>query len=312
MKKMLFGLAAACLLLSLPIACTQTAVPTGTGPGAPPPVSTPCSSCGLTNYNLVKTWNTNLSGPWGIAISDSKVYVIDYSNSDVVVFDKTGKYLFTFGNSGAGALYYPYGGRIRNNMLYVADYSNYRIAKYDLNGNYLGQIYYPSGTFLGYPNDVAVDAGGNVYSAGGYYGTYKISPQNTILIQYNGSHLSYAGGIALDASNNVVVMDYYNGIVKYSNSGTYLSTVNNFSGQTFSGPYFLAIDPISGQIFVSDYSNNAIYRGDANNKLTAYIGSGTLSSQGQVAEDTDGALYVANYSNGNVAVFAPGTQHGAH
>lgn len=87
--------------------------------------------------------NGELIGPQYIA-SDSKdnIYVSDYGNKRIVVFDKEGNALFTFGtksNTFKG-LSGPTGIAVLNDSLFVADNVYGAIYEFDLSGNYLGLV----------------------------------------------------------------------------------------------------------------------------------------------------------------------------
>jgi hypothetical protein len=76
-------------------------------------------------------------------LPDGTFFVSDgYANTRVVKFDKTGKYLMTWGKPGRGPGEFnlPHGVAVdRNRRVYVADRSNSRVQIFDENGKYLDE-----------------------------------------------------------------------------------------------------------------------------------------------------------------------------
>lgn len=112
------------------------------------------------------------------------------------------------------------------------------------------------GQFAG-PEDVAVDASGNVYVAD--YGNSRIQKFTS-----NGGYLAQWGGfngperVAVDANDNVYVADWGR-IQKFTSSGTYVTqwgTLGSGDGQ-FDHPHGVAVDG-SGKVYVADYGNSRI------------------------------------------------------
>jgi DNA-binding beta-propeller fold protein YncE len=83
-------------------------------------------------------WN-----PYGIALDEkNKVYVADYANDRIEVFDSTGKYLMDWGSKGNGLdqFHHALGVAIdQNGNLYAADTLNNRIKKYTSDGIYVSE-----------------------------------------------------------------------------------------------------------------------------------------------------------------------------
>jgi DNA-binding beta-propeller fold protein YncE len=101
------------------------------------------------------------------------MYIGDYHNNRVQVFDKTLKYKFEFGGTGngPGQLFGPMGPTFSPSAdkLYVSDTANFRISVFDREGKFLFSFGQPpkpgewgGGSFL-QPFDVAVSPSGDVY-----------------------------------------------------------------------------------------------------------------------------------------------------
>jgi len=83
-------------------------------------------------------------GPRALTLDkDGNVYVSDTGNCKIVKFDKTGKYVASFGKKGEGALEFqePFGLAVGpDNNLYVLDRKNFRVQVLSLDGKYLREF----------------------------------------------------------------------------------------------------------------------------------------------------------------------------
>ena len=83
-----------------------------------------------------------LNYPLGVTVDNKtgNIYIADYSNNCVKVFDSTGKYLFKFGdNEGEGKMYYPRGLAIYEDRILITQRNNC-ILNYQLNGKFVSRI----------------------------------------------------------------------------------------------------------------------------------------------------------------------------
>ncbi len=81
----------------------------------------------------------------GICLDDEEhLYVCDANNHRVQVFDKSGKFLTSFGSEGdkEGELYYPYGIKFDPELkvIIVAEYGNSRLSFFSKTGKFLGHF----------------------------------------------------------------------------------------------------------------------------------------------------------------------------
>ncbi len=112
------------------------------------------------------TWKPGLfSFPYGIAVSEGRIYVSDMLNGRVQVFNKKGNYLFHFPSEERSKTVplFPTSLYIRHKKLYVCDKAKVKV--FDLEGNYVksyGHFGADEGG-LSHPNGVAVDEKGNIY-----------------------------------------------------------------------------------------------------------------------------------------------------
>ena len=81
-----------------------------------------------------------LAAPYGLAVGpDGNVYVAEYGNSRISVFDGSGQFLRSFGSfgNGAGNLDDPYGVAVApDGTVYVADTYNYRLSVFGSDGSF--------------------------------------------------------------------------------------------------------------------------------------------------------------------------------
>jgi hypothetical protein len=100
--------------------------------------------------------------PYGVAVHNDILYVTDYYNNRIKVYDTNFNYIFKFGRLGWGQdmFYGPTDITIDDEYVYIADYSNHRIVKRSLaeleniknipKTNYVGTFGYNSNTILSY------------------------------------------------------------------------------------------------------------------------------------------------------------------
>lgn len=95
---------------------------------------------GHTNSNGHTNSKSSLKHPWGIAIDkDSRIYVTDYGNHRVVVYDQFGSSMREFGSKGSkdGHFNGPTGIAVdQSGVVYVADWDNHRVQYFSPDSNY--------------------------------------------------------------------------------------------------------------------------------------------------------------------------------
>ena len=117
-----------------------------------------------------------LSEPSHVAVCQSpldstqdRVYVTDYGNDRIQVYDQDGKFLLKFGKTGKdkGEFIAPIGLAIHAEQLYIVDRGNHRVQLFDLQGGYTRSLGRrgSGGGELNEPNGVAVGSDGKVYIA---------------------------------------------------------------------------------------------------------------------------------------------------
>lgn len=152
--------------------------------------------------------------PMDVAAHGSRVYVVDYSKSALVVVDKeSGKTVQTIGQAGErdGQFNRPtHVGVDREGNVYVNDAFNFRIQKFDTKGTHLKNYGYQGDTLGGFarPKGIAVDNGGLVYAVdAAFENTQIFDPVSTDLLLYFGGYGPHAGSMYLPSSLHI---DYDN------------------------------------------------------------------------------------------------------
>ena len=159
--------------------------------------------------------NGKLKHPIGLAVHNHKVYVADYSNKCISVFQTDGKFHHTIES---GQLGRPHDVTVNgNNQLLVADYAHHCIYTFTLDGDYVGKF----GTYgagrgqLSGPHGIAVDLYGFILVAD-YNNCVSIFDKNSNFVHCFGSlgsaigQFQYPYGIAVSANGNVYVSDNNN------------------------------------------------------------------------------------------------------
>ncbi|MBP5569204.1 MAG: hypothetical protein J6X54_08295 [Treponema sp.] len=152
----------------------------------------------------------NMVGPQYIALDYlDRIYVTDYGNRRVDVFDKDGNPLYFFGGkaAGFGGLRGPTGIIVVGDSVYVADEDIGCIYEFDRSGNYVQELVQP-GTFKKpesmklWQNDVIICDKNKIYS---------VDLDTGALMEYGntGKGKTRITAAVPDVNNNVLVTDFY-------------------------------------------------------------------------------------------------------
>ena len=107
----------------------------------------------------------------GVAVDDrDNVYVLNRGEHPVIIFDREGKFLDSWGE---GEMTAPHGLHIDGDIVYIADYREHTVCKYTLDGRLLhtwGTKGVPGadGEPFNRPTDVDVAPNGDIYISDGY------------------------------------------------------------------------------------------------------------------------------------------------
>jgi uncharacterized delta-60 repeat protein len=264
----------------------------------------------ITSAGVATTWvgtAAQLDRPEGIAVDASgNVYVADTFNHTIRKITSAGVVTTLAGSAGnrgsadgtggAARFYDPYAVAVDvSGNVYVADTHNGTIRKITSGGvvttlaGSAGSIGSADGTGSAarfyYPQDVAVDAAGNVYVADtNNQAIRKITSAGVVTTMAgsvgnggsadgtgSGARFNGPGGVAVDASGIVYVADTYNHTIRKITSAGVVTTIGGTArvqggadgvgaAAQFSEPQSLTVNP-NGVIFVADSANNRISKG---------------------------------------------------
>ncbi len=291
---------------SVAIACADSGVTVGTFAG---------SLAGTSGNGNGTGTAATFNAPAGVALDSSgNVYVAEYGNNDIREITPSGVVtLFAGSSSGtagdangtgnAASFWNPTGVAVDSaGNVYVADESNNQIRKITSGGAVT--------IFAGLTSGVAGNGNGTGTAAS----------------------FSAPNGIAIDSSGNLWVTDSGNNVIrKITTPGAVVTTpygngtagrTNNANGTLaeFNAPTAIAVDPVSGNLFVADHGNNEIrelnvsttavtlFAGSASGASGHGNGTGTgatFTAPSGIAIDSAGNLYVADTNNSEIRMITP-------
>jgi DNA-binding beta-propeller fold protein YncE len=224
------------------------------------------------------------------------VYVADFSNRRVQVFDALGGYLFQWSVSpvdiAVGA----------DGTVYVADGSTGRVFQFDENGALLQEM--GAGLFTG-PRGLDVDPGGIVYVVDDSDHVSRISPDGALLTSWGGTGLGDGQflsphGIAIANNGDVLVPDALR-TQRFTSDGTYIAQWPTTGDGIF-------VDP-SGTVFVAAGGQVSALAGDGQ-PLMSWGSWGNAAGQFYGAIDIaihGGRAYIVDSANSRIQQFGFGT-----
>ncbi|ESO07943.1 hypothetical protein HELRODRAFT_110232 [Helobdella robusta] len=242
----------------------------------------PCQRIGSKGHNKGEFMNLQ-----GIAVHDERIAVADSNGQCVQIFSLEGDCLLKFGVKGrspgqmqrpTSVTFTPDG----QNIL-VSDYENKWIGIYTIEGKFLSRLGH--GKLVG-PKGVAIDAQGRVVVVDNKSST-------VFLYTLSGKILGKFGLRAIDheSSGQPVVRNTY-----------------AEAQARMAGPHFCAIDPIDGDVVVTDFHNHKVkvFTSEGQYKFTfgsAGDGNGQFSAPTGVCIDSQGNILVADWGNSRVQIF---------
>ena len=238
--------------------------------------------------------------------TNDDVVMVDYTNREVIVFDKNLKWIRTFGQgSGDGKLNHPFGVAVGHNVIAVSEYDNHVVKTFTLQGDYLskfGSHGSGNGQFNN-PQGLTFHSKGQLYVVDqGNHRVQVFDGNNKFLLKF-GSKGSNPGQfqnprcIALDSSDQVYVTDrgdvFSNngGIVVFSDDGQFITKINCNS------PFTICLTP-DDCIITRDCNTLTVFS-PTHQLITKFgtqgsqIGEFTIYS---IAVDSVGTIFVTEYA----------------
>jgi DNA-binding beta-propeller fold protein YncE len=254
--------------------------------------------------------------PRGIAIGpDGRVYVTDYGNHSVTVFDRQGMQLDSWGSYGSaeGMFIFPIGIDIsEDGFVYVADSGNRRIQKFTTGGSFVavfadegswpGELIQPEGISTGPDRLIMISDSGS--------GTVAIFKEDGSPVTSWNNEL--ARGVDFDQASNAYIAGCPSlGIRKYDLSGVILDEwiYDDQSQLRFDCLIDLALDS-EGNILVVEYGSNRFLKLSGAGETVAVVGQqgtdhGQFDRPGGIAVSDDRWVFIADTFNRRIQIFAP-------
>ena len=295
-----------------------------------------------------------LRDPEGVALDGAgNLYIADRSNHRIRKVDSAGVISTVAGREQLNS---PYGVALDGaGNLYIAEWSNHRIHKVNSAGvistvagtgtaGFSGDGAAATSAQLSNPQDVALDAAGNLYIADVNNNRIRKVNSAGVISTVAGSgtsgfsgdggaatsaQLHWPRGVALDGAGNLYIADNNNHRIRKVNSAGNISTVAGTGPAGFSGdggaatsaqlsnPRGVAPDAL-GNLYIADTSNNRIRKVNSAGVISTVAGNGMagfggdggaataarLRDPGGVALDGAGNLYIADRSNHRIRKIA--------
>jgi DNA-binding beta-propeller fold protein YncE len=277
----------------------------------------------LPDYQIVPGWlklpDTIKLGPVSAVATDSedRVFVFHRGKNPILVFDRDGKYLRSWGDDAIKA---AHGLRIDNaNNVWVTDTGNHQVLKFDANGKLLlslGKKGEPGDAAdqFNRPTDIAIAPTGEFYISDGYGNArvMKFAKDGKLLKRWGkegagDGEFSLPHAICLDAKGRVYVGDRENNRVQvFDADGKFLAVLKE-SG----APYGLFLK--GDHLFVADGRANWIKVLDLDGKSLGRFGQkgsggGQFTMPHMLCVDSRGAVYVAEVNGKRLQKFVPSSK----
>ncbi|MDC3233843.1 PilC/PilY family type IV pilus protein [Candidatus Pelagibacter sp.] len=253
--------------------------------------------------------------------SAGNVYVLEYHNSRIKVFDSSGNYKRSFGSNGYGCNQWRYARQfdIYNDEIYIADTYNHSVIRLSLTGKCISK----ESTIYNYPHAIAahsafVYVGYTSWSGHGRYVSAvhrnKLNASNTIDTG-SSNGLRYSWGMSLNSGGNrLLVADYVRNQIYEFAVSNYQNTRSNVSlslrqrsssSYSSSNGYFRrptdAAYDSSGNIYALDLYGHRLQKFNSSLVYQAKVGSYSTSSGFRYPYgmhiDGNNNIYVTDYYN---------------
>ena len=247
-------------------------------------------------YNITTTTNDDL-------------VMVDYSNSDVIVFDKDMKLIRTFGQgSGDSKLRHPAGVAVGHNVIAVSELNHHMVKKFTLQGDYLSKFgSYGSGDGqFNNPQGLTFNSKGLLYVVERDNCRVQVfDGDNKFLFKF-GSKGSNPGQfqcpryIAVDSSDQVYVTDSDNegGVSVHSADGLFIKKIN------CSYPFSICLTPDA--YIITNNTESIIVFSPTHQLVTKLETRGSQRGQFNsiygVAVNSVGTLFVTEHHNRRLQV----------
>ncbi len=320
------------LARAVAIAALLAAVATASNSVAP---SAPAQA--LDDFVFLGSWGNEIGvfhGPAGLAVKGERVYLCNQTGNTLDVFDLLGRPIQRVGGAGyigePGLFWHLSAVTIDSHgTIFAADAANHRIQLFSADGTYLSQwgSHGLDPGRLNQPEAIAVDDNDDIWVADTYnHRIQKFGPTGTLLQEPWGKYGSgegdfiYPRGIAVGPDGSIYVADSgdigsgdgNHRIQRFRSDGSFLGEWGELGtgpGQ-FNVPMNLIVDPVTGQVYVSDYGNHRVQLFSATGGFVRQWGEegvadGQFSFPYGIGLGTSGDVFISEYGNHRVQRFTP-------
>ena len=260
------------------------------------------------------------------------VYMVDYYNNKIELYDLDGVFMGTVGSKGTGEgqFTYPYALALDSlGNIYVADKGNTRIMVFNPDRTFK-TTWGSAGDSDGQFNstlDIAIDSNDNVYvldrgnQASSMNTRVQVFDPDGRFLRKWGSYGTGDGqfitpaGIAIDSNDEVYVVDSSKGSTS-SHRVQVFDSLGNLQRQwgsygsgdgQFNAPWGIGVGP-DDYLYVTDFYNHRVQVFNSDGAFLAKWGShgtndGQFSGPGGIDVDSRNRVYVADYVSGRIQVF---------
>ena len=219
--------------------------------------------------------------PRGVTVDDksNNIFVADFGNDRVQVFDSNGKYLYKFCDNEPGKMNGPHGIVIYEDKVYVSQFHGKRVNVYDVKGNYIDQFgnHGIESETMNRPTGLAVShKNGDIYVCDWYKDVvFVYTNELKYKVSFGKSKLYGPLDIAL-TQGRIYVLDVGNPCVHIFNTDlSYSHSIVSRGSDGQVGLSFLFTLDIEGNILISDYGRHVISVFTAEGELIDEIGKGS-------------------------------------
>lgn len=204
--------------------------------------------------------NRSFTRPSSVAVApNGHIYVVDSQANKVIIYDRYGRYIDSFGKLGnkQGQLAYPLGIAVgRDGRVYITEVVNHRIQVFSADGKFLNAFPRNLNSLIA-PTAIAVDKADRVYVFDKQDHRVKVyDASGQILLTFGGKgtepgKLKYAMGLAVSGKGDIYVSDSGNSRIQVFNSqGRFLREIQGKT-QVLSNPRGIALNE-QGNLYVAD------------------------------------------------------------
>ncbi|XP_066269033.1 tripartite motif-containing protein 3-like [Branchiostoma lanceolatum] len=246
-------------------------------------------------------------GPRGLAVSDrGEIFVADYRNKRVQVFDFQGTFLSSFYTVLPEEDIYPYGVTLDSGgNIWVTGRASGSTASSSKSSSLALLDYFGMATNSSqYDRELSSSSSSRDFAV-------LYTRQGRYLIHFDIQKTRWAArGVAMDTSeNNVVVTKVNDGgdsvVQVFKPNGTLLKTIGGQQGMEY--PHYVTVDR-EGRVLVSDSAGPYVYVYDKEGEFLFKFGGwgegeGQLNRPHGICTDTSGRIFVADSGNDRVDMF---------